>query len=78
MGGNTGNLRTLRISATGGTRTLGSLVADGASAGAGSMRRVYADWLRRGTVTGFYKGIFDIQYGQFKDRTQLFLGGGNI
>ena len=77
MGGNTGNLRTLRISATGGTRTLGSLVADGASAGAGSMRRVYASWMRRGTVTGFYQGIFDIQYGQFKDRTQLFLGGTN-
>ncbi len=77
MGGNTGNLRTLRISATGGTRTLGSLVADGASAGAGSMRRVYANWMRNGTSTGFYKGVFGIQYGQFKDRTQLFLGGYN-
>lgn len=75
MGGNTGNLRTLRISATGGTRTLGSLVADGASAGAGSMRRVYANWLRSGTVPGFYNGVFGIQYGQFRDRTQLFLSG---
>jgi len=41
MGGNTGNLRTLRISATGGTRTLYSMIADSASAGAGSFQRQY-------------------------------------
>ena len=78
MGGNTGNLRTLRISATGGTRTLGSLVADGASAGAGSMRRVYADYLRRGTVQGFYNGVFGIKYGQFSSKMQMFIGEGNV
>lgn len=78
MGGNTGNLRTLRISATGGTRTLGSLVADGASAGAGSMRRVYADYLRRGTVQGFYVGVFGIKYGQYKNQMQMFTGQGNV
>ena len=78
MGGNTGNLRTYRISATGGTRTLGSLLADGASAGAGSMRRVYADYLRRGTVKGFYSGVFGLKYGQFNSRMQMFVGQGAV
>jgi len=78
MGGNTGNLRTSRISATGGTRTLGSLIADGASAGAGSMRRVYAEYLRRGTVQGFYGGVFGLKYGQFNSRMQMFVGQGNV
>ena len=78
MGGNTGNIRTNRISATGGTRTLGSLVADGASAGAGSVRRVYADYLRRGTVQGFYIGVFGLKYGQFKNQMQMFTGQGNV
>ena len=78
MGGNTGNIRTNRISATGGTRTLGSLVADGASAGAGSVRRVYADYLRRGTVQGFYIGVFGLKYGQFRNQMQMFTGQGNV
>jgi hypothetical protein len=74
MGGNTGNLRTLRISATGGSRTFTSLVADGASAGAGSMRRVYGYYTRNGgTVTEFYKKVFDINYGQFKSRIMQFI-----
>jgi hypothetical protein len=78
MGGNTGNIRTNRISATGGTRTLGSLVADGASAGAGSVRRVYADYLRRGTVQGFYIGVFGLKYGQFRNQMQMFTGQGAV
>ncbi len=41
MGGNTGNLRTLRISATGGTRTLYSMLSDASSAGGGSFQRQY-------------------------------------
>jgi hypothetical protein len=73
MGGNTGNLRTLRISATGGYRTFTSLVADGASAGAGSMRRVYGYYTRNGTVNEFYKKVFDINYGQFKSRSMQFI-----
>ena len=77
MGGNTGNLRTYRLSSSNGNRTLGSLVADGASAGAGSMRRVYANYLRRGTVQGFYMGVFGITYGQFRDRSQLFISNQN-
>jgi hypothetical protein len=75
MGGNTGNIRTSRISATGGTRTFTSLVADGASAGAGSCRRTIAWYTRNGTVQGAYKSVFDIEYGQFRNRTQWFLGG---
>jgi hypothetical protein len=75
MGGNTGNLRTSRISATGGTRTLGSLIADGTSAGAGSLRRIYGHYARTGTVPGFYGSVFGIQYGQFRDRSQYFMSG---
>ena len=73
MGGNTGNLRTYRLSSSNGNRTLGSLVADGASAGAGSVRRMYAYYTRNGTVPGFYNNVFGIQFGQFRDRTEWFL-----
>jgi len=75
MGGNTGNLRTYRLSSSNGNRTLGSLVADGASAGAGSARRMYAYYTQNGTVSGFYNNVFGIQYGQFRDRSQLFISG---
>ena len=75
MGGNTGNLRTNRLSSSNGNRTLGSLIADGASAGAGSARRIYAYYTRVGTVPGFYGSVFGLQYGQFRDRSQLFLSG---
>jgi hypothetical protein len=73
MGGSTGNIRTRRLSATGGTRTFASLLSDGASAGAGSCRRTLAWYTRNGTVPGAYKSIFDIEYGQFRSRTQWFL-----
>ena len=73
MGGNTGNLRTLRVSATGGCRTFTSLLADGASAGAGGMRRIYGYYTRNGTVESFYKSVFDINYGQFKSRSMQFI-----
>jgi len=69
MGGNTGNLRTFRLSSSNGSRTLGSLVADGASAGAGSTRRMYAYYTRNGTVPGFYSKVFALNYGQFSDRS---------
>jgi hypothetical protein len=71
MGG-TGNLRTMRISATGGTRTIFSLVADGVSGGGGSTRRVYAYYASKGdTVNTFYYNVFGIQYGQFKNSPQF-------
>ena len=75
MGGNTGNLRTYRLSSSNGNRTLGSLVADGASAGAGSARRMYAYYTRNGTVPGFYNSVFGLKYGQFRNRTEWFLPG---
>jgi hypothetical protein len=75
MGGNTGNLRTYRLSSSNGNRTLGSLVADGASAGAGSARRIYAYYTRNGTVPGFYNSVFGLKYGQFRNRTEWFFSG---
>jgi hypothetical protein len=50
MGGNTGNFHTQRISATGGTRTIYSLIADGTSAGGGGFRRTYAWYKKTGNL----------------------------
>ncbi len=66
MGG-TGSLRTLRLSGTNGSRTLGSLIADGVSGGGGSSRRIYAYFAKNNqTVTTFYKDVFNLTYGKFK------------
>ena len=75
MGGGTGNIRTGRISATGGYRTIGSMIANGASSGAGSCRRVIAWYARNGFVNnnGTYGATFDIKFGQFRDRAQWFI-----
>jgi hypothetical protein len=73
MGGNTGNIRTYRLSSSNGTRTLGSLLSDASSAGAGSTRRMYAYYTRNGSVPGFYNSVFGINYGQFRNRSQWFL-----
>lgn len=76
MGGGTGNIRTYRISASNGYRTLGSMLANGSSgAGAGSTRRVYA-WYSRNGITignGFYREALGINFGQFRDRAQYFI-----
>ena len=76
MGGGTGNIRTYRISASNGYRTIGSMLANGSSgAGAGSCRRVYAWYARNGTNVGngFYSNVLGINFGQFRDRAQWFL-----
>jgi hypothetical protein len=76
MGGGTGNIRTYRISASNGYRTIGSMLANGSSgAGAGSGRRVYAWYARNGTNVGngFYSNVLGINFGQFRDRAQWFL-----
>ena len=76
MGGGTGNIRTYRISASNGYRTIGSMLANGSSgAGAGSGRRVYAWYARNGTNVGngFYKDALGINFGQFRDRARWFL-----
>ena len=57
MGGNTGNFITHRISATGGTRTIFSLLADGASAGAGGFRRTYTWYNKTGNLDLLFNGI---------------------
>jgi hypothetical protein len=76
MGGGTGNIRTYRISASNGYRTLGSMLANGSSgAGAGSGRRVYAWYARNGTSVGngFYRDVLGINFGQFRNRAGLFI-----
>lgn len=74
MGGNTGNFRTQRNqSGTNGYRTLGSILASDGANGAGSIRRTYGWYKRNSNINNFYKGVFGLQYGQFRDRTQYFL-----
>jgi hypothetical protein len=75
MGGNTGNIRTFRISAVNGYRTLGSILADGTNgAGAGSTRRIYSYYRKvNGTPVGFYNQVLGLNYGEFRNRAQWFL-----
>jgi hypothetical protein len=76
MGGNTGNIRTYRISASNGYRTLGSILANGSSgAGAGSTRRVYGWYARNGldVGNGFYRQVLGVNFGQFRNRAQFFI-----
>lgn len=74
MGGNTGNIRTLRNqSGTVGYRTLGSILASDGGSGAGSVRRIYGYYAKQGEADQFYNLVFNIKYGQYRDRTNLFL-----
>ncbi len=74
MGGNTGNIRTLRVqSGTVGSRTLGSILAGGNGGGAGSVRRMYGWYTKNHTPDQFYQSFFDIKYGQFRNRAEWFL-----
>ena len=73
MGGNTGNLRTLRNqSGTVGYRTLGSILASGVG-GAGSTRRLYGYYANRREAISPFTQVFDIYRGQFQSRAQWFL-----
>lgn len=73
MGGNTGNLRTLRNqSGTVGVRTLGSILASDSGCGAGSIRRVYG-WYKNNNPASFYNSVFNLNYGEFQDRAQYFM-----
>ena len=68
-----GSLRTLRLSSTGGSRSIGSLVANSSSAGGGSTMRVYKYYLSSGqTTTAFYNNVLGLQYGAFKNNSQWF------
>jgi hypothetical protein len=64
----TGNLRTLRLSSTGSSRTLGSLLASSSSAGAGSTERIFVYYkkLFNNNTALFYKQIFNLEYGEFR------------
>lgn len=65
MGGNTGNIRTLRNqSGTVGNRTLGSIIASDSGAGAGSFRRIYGYYAHKGIPLP-YEQAFNIKRGQW-------------
>lgn len=74
MGGNTGNIRTLRNqSGTNGSRTLGSILASDGGSGAGSIRRMYA-WNKKNNPNVNPIGpIWGIKYGQYRSRAQWFI-----
>jgi hypothetical protein len=75
MGGNTGNIRTLRNqSGTVGYRTLGSILASDSGAGAGSVRRIYGYYAKKnGGNPSPFNSIFDINRGQFASRALFFI-----
>lgn len=68
MGGNTGNIRTLRNqSGTVGYRTLGSILSSDSGNGAGSVRRMYSWYVRTGNnINNFYMNIYGRNNTQFK------------
>jgi hypothetical protein len=80
MGGNTGNIRTLRNqSGTVGSRTLGSILASDTGSGAGSVRRIYGYYAsKNGGAISPFKSIFNINYGEFRARSQYFIGSGYL
>lgn len=74
MGGNTGNIRTLRNqSGTVGYRTLGSILASDSGAGAGSVRRMYAWYKHNNPNVTPFTPIFGINKGDFRSRAQWFI-----
>ncbi len=68
-------LRTMRISATCGYRSLGSMIADGTSAGGGGCQRIFKYYLinkaKGSGFAGAYKNTLGISYGQFKNSPQF-------
>ena len=71
MGGNTGNIRTLRNqSGTNGSRSLGSILASDSGAGAGSIRRLYAWYRKNKPDLNPFTQIFGINRGYLKTREQ--------
>jgi hypothetical protein len=75
MGGGTGNLRTQRISASNGYRTLGSILANTASGdGAGGLNRLYKWYYRQQLkANGFYFDVLGLREGEYRDRANLFM-----
>jgi hypothetical protein len=74
MGGNTGNIRTLRNqSGTVGYRTLGSILASDSGNGAGSVRRIYGYYVNKNNPDVF-NAIFGFNRGQFYRKSNWSLG----
>lgn len=74
MGGNTGNIRTLRNqSGSNGSRTIGSIISSDGGAGAGSFRRVYGWYERNNNITNFYSNVLNLRKGQLANRAQWLL-----
>ena len=68
-----GFLRTLRISGANGSKTLGSLIANGSSSGAGSTMRMYKYYRSLGQTTqSFYMNVLGLSYGEVKAQSQWF------
>jgi hypothetical protein len=68
-----GFLRTLRISGANGSKTLGSLIANGSSSGAGSTMRMYKYYTSLGQSTqSFYNNVLGLTFGEFRGQSQWF------
>ena len=65
MGGNTGNIRTPRLSATGGSRTYLSMIANSNSAVTycGGTKRITCNY---NGITDFYTRGLGLKYGQYE------------
>jgi len=78
MGGNTGNIRTPRLSSTGGSRTYMSMIANSNSsiATCGSNKRVYGYWrcFVNNNINEFYLKQFGLTYGEFASRPNYSMG----
>jgi len=73
MAGGAGSLRTLRISGANGRKTLGSLIANGSSAGGGSTMRMYKYYMSLGQSTQqFYSNVLGLSFGEFRGQSQWF------
>ena len=73
MAGSAGTLRTLRISGANGSKTIGSLIANGSSSGGGSTMRMYKYYMSLGQTTQqFYQNILGLSFGEFKANSQWF------
>ena len=76
MAGGTGNIRSRSPSSTNGYKTLGSILAGDSGSGSGSVRRIYGYYVRQGLGPNvIYNNIFNLNYGEYKARTQWFLKG---
>jgi hypothetical protein len=74
MGGTTA-LRTLRLSATSGSRTIFSMIAtvDGANS-AGSSKRLYTYYRNQNkTIDQFYNEVYGLSYGKYKNQSHMLM-----